>query len=97
MINWETVKPLERFLMTTMIITDEVISCLDSPLQVPSTWQCHSQSMERAIRKVSKSCMMVVGVKKREGWIRCAEESRKVQKKPNTKADYLALFDFPLD
>ena len=41
MINWETVKPLERFLMTTMIITDEVISCLDSPLQ-----SCGSRSRQ---------------------------------------------------
>ena len=40
---------------------------------------------------------MVVGEKKREGWIRCAEESRKVLKKPESKADYKALFDFPLD
>ena len=76
---------------------EQLMTCLDTPLEVPNTWQCHSQSMERAIRKVSDSCMMVVGVKKREGWIRCAEESRKVLKKPNNKADYLALFDFPLD
>ena len=40
---------------------------------------------------------MVVGEKKREGWIRCAEESRKVLKKPESKADYRVLFDFPLD
>jgi hypothetical protein len=53
--------------------------------------------MERAIRKVLESCLMVVGEKKREGWIRCSEESKKVLKKPNTKCDYMALFDFPLD
>ena len=39
----------------------------------------------------------MVGEKKREGWIRCSEESRKVLKKPQSKADYKALFDFPLD
>ena len=73
------------------------MACLDSPLEVPTTWQCHSQSMERAVRKVSESSLRVVGEKKREGWIRCAEESRKVLKKPQSKADYEALFDFPLD
>ena len=40
---------------------------------------------------------MVVGEKKREGWIRCAEESRKVLKKLSSKADYMSLFDLPLD
>ena len=59
-------------------------------LEVPSSWQCHSQSMERAIRKVSESCLMVVGERNREGWIRCTEESRKVLKKPNTKKDRLS-------
>ena len=46
---------------------------------------------------MSQSCLMVVGEKKREGWIICAEESRKVLKKPNSKADYMSLFDLPLD
>ena len=96
LIDWDTV-PLTEPLITATLTSEQVISCLDTPLEVPSTWQCHSQSMERAIRKVSESCLMVVGEKKREGWIRCAEASRKVIKKPNTKADYLPLFDFPLD
>ena len=55
------------------------------------------QPSGQAIRKVSEPCLMVVGEKKREGWIRCAEESRKMIKKPNTKADYMPLFDFSLD
>ena len=96
LIDWNTVRLTEPLITSTMTL-EQLVTCLDTPLVVPNTWQCHSQSMERAIRKVSESCMMVVGVKKREGWIRCAEESRKVLKKPNSKADYLALFDFPLD
>ena len=96
LINWDTVKLTEP-LLTATLSTDQVVACLDTPLLVPSRWQCHSQSMERAIRKVSEACLMVVGEKKREGWIRCAEASRKVVKKPNTKADYMPLFDFPLD
>ena len=66
LIDWDTVKLSEPLLTATMS-TDEVISCLDSPLQVPSTWSCHSQAMERVVRKVSETCLMVVGEKKREG------------------------------
>ena len=73
------------------------MACLDIPLSVPHTWQCHSQSMELAIRKVSEASLKVVGEEKREGLIRCAEVSRNVVRKPNTKADFLPLFDFPLD
>ena len=96
LINWDTVK-LSEPLITATMSSDELLGLLETPLEVPSTWQCHSQSMERAVRKVSESCLMVVGEKKREGWIRCAEESRKVLKKPESKADYRVLFDFPLD
>ena len=96
LIDWNTEKLSEPLLTATMS-TAEVISCLDSPLQVPSTWQCHSQAMERAVRKVSETCLMVVGEKKREGWIRCSDESRKWLKKPASKADYMPLFDIPLD
>lgn len=40
---------------------------------------------------------MVVGEKKREGWVRCTEESRKVLKNPKSKADYMVLIDSPVD
>ena len=45
------------------------------------------------MKKVSDSCRLVVGRIKREGWVRCAEDSRRILKKPDTKADYKALFD----
>ena len=96
LIDWETV-PLTEPLLTASLTSEQLTSFLDSPLEVPPTWQCRAQSMERAVRKVSESSLMVVGEEKREGWIRCAEASRKVVKKPNTKADYMPLFDFPLD
>ena len=96
LIDWDSV-PLTEPLITASLSTQQVVACLDTPLSVPHSWQCHSQSMERAIRKVSEASLMVVGENKREGWIRCAEASRKVLKKPNTKADYMPLFDFPLD
>ena len=49
------------------------------------------------IWKVSESSLMVVGERKREGWVRCADESRRWLKKPDSKDDYNALFDIPLD
>ena len=96
LIDWDTVK-LSEPLLTATLTSEELLGFLENPLEVPTTWQCHSQSMERAVRKVSESCLMVVGEKKREGWIRCAKKSRKVLTKPQSKADYKALFDFLLD
>ena len=96
LIDWDKVKLSEPLLTATMT-TEELVSWLDTPLVIPDTWQYHSQTMERAIRRVFKSFLMVVGEKKGEEWIRCAEESMKVFKKPNTKADYMSLFDLPLE
>ncbi|KAG0714609.1 hypothetical protein GWK47_013775 [Chionoecetes opilio] len=36
---------------------------------------------------------MVVRQEKREGWVRSTQASRRILKKPNTKADYMSLFD----
>ena len=64
--------------------------------------QCHAQSMEfgegRQESVKSQSYGDVVQRRKKgQGWLRCAEASRKVFKKPNTKADYMPLFMLPLD
>ena len=53
--DWDKVKLSEPLLTATMT-TEELVSCRDIPVVVPDTWKCHSQSMERAIRKVSESC-----------------------------------------
>ena len=91
LIDWSKV-PIMEPLLTSMMTMKELEACLDQPLSVPATWQCHAQSMERAVKKVSDSCRLVVGREKREGWIRCAEESRRILRNPDTKADYEALF-----
>ena len=46
LIDWDKVKLTEP-LLTANLTSDQLVACLDSPLVVPSTWQCHSQSMER--------------------------------------------------
>ena len=66
LIDWDTVK-LSEPLLTATLTSEELLGFLENPLEVPTTWQCHSQSMERAVRKVSEPCLMVVGEKKREG------------------------------
>ena len=96
LIDWETV-PLTEPLVTATLSTEEVEDCLVTPLSVPCHWRCHSQSMERAVKKVSEANLMVVGEEKREGWVRCADVSRKAMKKPNSKADYMPLFDISVD
>ena len=96
LIDWETV-PLTEPLLTATLSTEEVAACAITPLSVPATWQCHSQSMDRAIRKVSEASLMVVGEQKREGWVRCADASRKALKKPNSKADYMSLLELNVD
>ena len=53
--------------------------------------------LQMIIWKVSESSLMVVGERKREGWVRCADESRRWLKNPDSKDDYKALFDIPLD
>ena len=100
LIDWKTVPVTEPLLvLTTTMTTEEVKICLDQPLSASPTWQSHFQSVERSV-KVSDSCRSrtrvmwdKVGRIKREGWVRCAEDSRRILKKPNTKADYKALFD----
>ena len=96
LIDWIKVSIMEPLLTSTMTMK-ELEACLDQPLSVPGTLQCHAQSMERAIKKVSDSCRLVVGREKREGWIRCDEESRRILKNPDTKADYVALFNFAIE
>ena len=92
LIDWEKV-PLSQPLLTATMTSEEVEVCMDWPITVPESWQCDSQDMERAVKKVSESCRMMVGRVKKEGWVRCAEASRNILKSPNTKADYEALFD----
>ena len=52
LIDWNTV-PLYEPLITATLTTEQIFDFLYTHLSVPSTWQCHSQSMERAVRKVS--------------------------------------------
>ena len=49
------------------------------------------------MKKVSEASLMVVGEENREGWMRCANASRKAMKKPNSKVDYMSLFDISVD
>ena len=53
LIDWETV-PLTEPLVTASLSTEEVEDCLATPLIVPCHWQCRSQSMEKAVKKVSE-------------------------------------------
>lgn len=92
LINWAEV-PVTEPLITASLPTKQIEACVKTRLVVSDGWQCHSQSIERAVKKVSESCLMVVGEKRRNGWIRCADASRKALKAPNTKADYAALLD----
>ena len=43
MIDWDSV-PLTEPLITATLTTEQVVDCLDTPLAVPSTWQCHCRS-----------------------------------------------------
>ena len=89
--------PVMGSLLTCTTTMKELEVCLDQPLNVPATRQCHAQSMEHAVKQVSDSCRLVVGLEKGEGWIRCAEESRRILKNPDTKAEFEALFSLAIE
>ena len=92
LIDWDS-EPLTEPLMTASLRTDEVEDCRITPLSVPATWQCHSQGIERAVKKVSEACQVVVGQEKRRAWIRCADHSRRTVGKMDSKADFVSLLE----
>ena len=96
LVDWTKVSVMEPLLTSTMTMK-ELEVCLDQPLSITAIWHCHAQSMERAVKKVSDSCRLVVGREKRGGWIRFAEESRRILKNPDTKADYEPLFNLAIE
>ena len=99
-INWKATKIQElidwdKTIITEPVVTanmsaEELLSCLDAPLKVPD-WTCHSQAVERTVKKVSDASKMVSGREKRDGWIRAADTSRLELPVMESKQDFLKL------
>ena len=53
-------------LLTAALSSEEVEALRERPLSVPMAWQCHTQGIERAVKKVSEACLIVVGRQKRK-------------------------------
>ena len=74
LIDWDQT-PITEPVVTTNLSSEELLACLDTPLVVPD-WTCHTQAVERTVKKVTEASKMVAGREKRDGWIRAADSSR---------------------
>ena len=89
LINWDQTAITEP-VVTTHMSSEELLACLDSPLKVPD-WTCHTQPVERTVKKVTEACKMVAGREKRDGWIRTADASRRELPVMESKQDFMRL------
>ena len=67
------------------VFPDNIIPEADIP--------CHTQALERHIKLVTEASAVVVGVKKRDGFIRTTLQSRKQMPKFETKSQFKSLSD----
>ena len=74
LIDWDQTTVTEP-VVTTHLSSEELLALLDGPLEVPD-WTCHTQAVERTVKKVTEASKMVVGREKRDGWIRTAERRK---------------------
>ena len=91
LIDWDQTSVTEP-VITTHLTSEELLACLDTPLKVPD-WTCHTQAVERTIKKVTEASKMVAGREKRDGWIRAADASRKELPLMESKQDFMKLLD----
>ena len=68
LILWDKTKSYES-IFTSKMSSDTIKSFRNSPMKVQH-FPIHSQSTERAVQNVSKSCMLVYGQEKRVGFVK---------------------------
>ncbi|GBN27997.1 hypothetical protein AVEN_273696-1 [Araneus ventricosus] len=77
----------------TMGISDEalkqmVVDGIPAEVFDFQNYPCHTQSMERYVKLVTKTSIAVCGATKRDGFIRIRLESRQLLSQFNTKDEY---------
>ena len=86
LIDWEVAKLTEPPLTLDLNET-ELLAIKETPFKVPD-YPCHTQAVERGIKRISEASAAVIGQEAREGFICQRIKERKVLKKFESKKDY---------
>ena len=68
----------------------QIKAFLETPMEVPYS-PVHGQSMERAVKEVTRACENVYGEAARDGFIRAGIANRQVMPKIRTKKDLVRM------
>ena len=63
LIDWNEVEVTEP-IITACMSSEDLVKFLDTPLVVPD-WTCHTQAVERTVKKVTEASKMVAGQEKK--------------------------------
>ena len=80
-------------LLTCSIPTSELINLVETPMTDVPDFPCHTQSVERAIRRVSEASVLANTAERRDGIILSQIEACKMLPKNNTKKDFENLVE----
>ena len=76
--------------LTCPLTVAEIKEFMDKPMVVPHR-PVHGQSMERAVKEVTRACESVFGLEARDGFIRAGVANRQVMPKNETKKNLVRM------
>ena len=76
--------------LTCKLSLEEITEFINTPMVVPDK-PVHGQSMERAVKQVTRACESVFGYEARDGFIRAGVASREVLPRNRTKSDVIRM------
>lgn len=89
--NWEDITITEPSLLRDLSL-DELKEMVDSTsnssIEYLKGFSCHTQAVERTVKLVSESCMLVTDIVKRDGVIKATLESRRKMPLFKSKQDF---------
>ena len=86
--SWDS-NVFEPVLTCTMTVA-EIKEFKERPMVVPYR-PVHGQSIERAVKEVTRACEAVIGVEARDGFIRAGIANRQVMPKNETKLNLVRM------
>ena len=90
MIDWN-VEAVHEPITTTGLTKETLHTLTDTPLVVPP-FPCHTQSVERLLKQVTRASAAVAGHNSRDGFIRVSAKSREKLPKFESKKDFVNNF-----
>jgi hypothetical protein len=88
MINWELSKISPPPIIASLTDKELFLQTASGPLYIPNL-PCHSQAVERAVKKVTRVSSKVFGHHSRHGMLISSEVSLKKTPRLDSKKDYL--------